>query len=101
MITSTCLVVDTYQSRLPMYHPFVNAPVLPTPLQNPVNVYVNGVLTNNTPNAGALAAHVHAHTPSPVPPAPSTPIGSSTPFGPSTSVDVPKPKAPRAKKGSN
>ena len=97
--------VDTYQPRLPLYHPFVNAPVPPTPLQNPVNVYVNGALTHNTPNAGALAAHVHAHTPSPAPPAPSTPVGSSTPvfpphFDSSTPVDSKKPKAPRAKRGT-
>ena len=43
---------------------------------------------------------VHAHTPSLVPPAPSTPVGSSTPFGPSASVDVAQPKAPRAKRGT-
>ena len=102
MITSTRSSVDTYQPRLPLYHPFVNAPVPPTPLQNPVNVYMKGSLTNNTPDPRALASHVHAHTPSPVPPAPSTPISSSTPiapahFGSSAPVDVAKPKAPRAK----
>ena len=78
----------------------MNAPGPPTPLQTPVNVYFKSELTINTPDAGALAAHVHAHTPSPVPPAPSTPDGSSIPFGPSTSVGVAKPKAPRAKKGT-
>ena len=55
MTISTRSVVDTYQPRLSSYHPFVNAPVPPTPLQNPVNVYVNGALTNNTPDSGELA----------------------------------------------
>ena len=79
---------------MPIYHPFVNAPVPPTPLQNPVNVYVNGDLTKNKPDASALAAHVHA---TPSPPAPSTPVGSSTPAPP---VVPPKPKVSRAKKGT-
>ena len=105
MTTSTRSSVDTYQPRLPLYHPFVNAPVQSTPLQNPVNVYVNGALTHNTPDPSALASHVHAHTPSPAPPAPSTPVGSSTPvfpphFDSSTPVDAKKPKAPRAKRGT-
>ena len=103
MTTSTRSSVDTYQPRLPLYHPFVNAPVPPTLLQNPVNVHVNGALTHNTPNAGALAAHVHAHTPSPAPPAPSTPVGSSTPIVPphfDSSAPFYSKKAPRAKKGT-
>ena len=105
LTTSKHRQIDTYQPRLPIYHPFVNAPVPPTPLQNPVNVYVNGDLTKNTPNDGTLATHVRANTPAPVPPAPSTPISSSTPiapahFGSSAPVDVAKPKAPRAKKGT-
>ena len=66
-------VFDQFQPRLPINHPFVNAPVQQTPLQNPVNVFVNpltgGTLTNNTPAPSALAAHVGAapapHTPAP------------------------------------
>ena len=91
LTTSKHRQIDTYQPRLPIYHPFVNAPVPPTPLQNPVNVYVNGDLTKNKPDASALAAHVHA---TPSPPAPSTPVGSSTPVVP------PKQKVTRAKKGT-
>ena len=90
---------------MPIYHPFVNAPVPTATLQNPVNVYVNGDLTKNTPAASSLAAHVHANTPSPAPPAPSTPVGSSTPvfpphFDSSAPVDAKKTKAPRAKRGT-
>ena len=66
-------VFDQFQPRLPINHPFVNAPVQQTPLQNPVNVFVNpltgGTLTNNTPAPSELAAHVGApapHTPVPV-----------------------------------
>ena len=105
MTTLTRSSVDTYQPRLPLYHPFVNAPIPPTLLQNPVNVYMKGAVTNNTPDPSALASHVHAHTPSPAPPAPSTPLGSSTPFFPphldsSAPDDAKKTKAPRAKKGT-
>ena len=42
LTTSKQTTVDTHQQRLPIYHSFVNAPVMPTPLQNPVNVYVQG-----------------------------------------------------------
>ena len=61
----TRAIVDTYQPRLPLYHPFVNAPVHPPPLQNPVNVYVNGALTNNTPDPGELVKETSQNHPSP------------------------------------
>ena len=102
-MTPTHTIVDKYQPRLPLYHPFVNAPVPPTPLQNPVNVYMKGSLTNNTPDASALAAHVHSNTPAPAPHAPSTPVGSSTPVVPphfDSSAPFYSKKAPRAKKGT-
>ena len=55
------VVRDTFQPRLPMYHPFVNAPVPPTPLQSPVNVHVHGAaLTNNTPSTSALHTHIQS-----------------------------------------
>ena len=50
--------MDTFQPRIPYTHPFVNAPVSlqnPTPLQNPVNVYMSGQpLTHNTTTPSAL-----------------------------------------------
>ena len=94
---------DYFQPRLPINHPFVNAPVHATPLQNPVNVFVNpltgGTLTNNTPAPSALAAHVgatpavHPHTPAPhtptPTPAPQTP--SPAPHTPAQPVFPPSP----------
>ena len=64
-MTPTRTTVDTYQPRLPMYHQFLNAPITPTPLQNPVNVYVNSALTNNTPDTGELAKETSQNQPSP------------------------------------
>ena len=67
---------DQFQPRLLINHLFVNAPVQQTPLQNPVNVFVNpltgGTLTNNTPDTSMLATHVGAvhHTPAPATPVP-------------------------------
>ena len=79
-------VFDQFQPRLPINHPFVNAPVQQTPLQNPVNVFVNpltgGTLTNNTPAPSALAAHVGAA------PAPHTPA-PHTPTSPKLSLNIP------------
>ena len=64
LTTSKHRQIDSYQPRLPIYHPFVNAPVPPTPLQSPVIVYVNGSLTNNTPDKGELAKENSQNQPS-------------------------------------
>ena len=64
--TSSYVVKDSFQPRLPMYHPFnINAPYThplqnaittasTAPLQQPVNVYVGAPLTNNTPTQNTL-----------------------------------------------
>ena len=87
---------DYFQPRLPINHPFVNAPVHATPLQNPVNVFVNpligGTLTNNTPVPSALAAHVgatpavHPHTPAPHTPTPAPQTPSPAPHTRTTCI---------------
>ena len=64
--TSSYVVKDSFQPRLPMYHPFnINVPYThplqsaittasTAPLQQPVNVYVGAPLTNNTPTQNTL-----------------------------------------------
>ena len=49
---------------MPIYQPFFNVPVPHTPLKSPVNVYVNGALTNNTPDKGELAKATSQNQPS-------------------------------------
>ena len=92
--TSHSLIMDTFQPRLPITHPFVNVPVAlqnAAPLQSPVNVYVNGnPLTHNTSAPSALStAATTMHTPVPQRSysfsAPSVPLftpHSSTPLRP-------------------
>lgn len=62
-----------FQPRLPMTHPFFNAPMsnTPVPLKTPVNnvTYNNHPLTTNTPAPSTL-----------IPPAPSTPVSAPSPF---------------------
>ena len=76
---SSVIIKDSYQPRLPAYHPFnVNVPVTP-PLQNPVNVYVNGQpLTHNTPAQNVLHNTGTAQNTTPQA-APSTPKKSDIP----------------------
>ena len=59
--TFNSVVKDTFQPRLPIYQPFVNAPFTQAPLQTPVNLYINGnTLTKNTPLPSALHSHIQS-----------------------------------------
>ena len=71
--------MDTFQPRLPLAHPYVNAPITAqnsVPLQNPVNVYFNSnPLNKNTPVTSALHTHINngVQTPAPLRPSPKRP----------------------------
>ena len=72
-----------FQPRLPLNHPFFNAPMSnapPAPLQTPVHVTINNPpLTTNTPTPSTL-----------IPPAPSTPVSAPSPvFQPASPSTTP------------
>ena len=80
---------DSYQPRLPINHPFVNAPVSTQPLQSPVNVIIGELLKHKTSDTNTVAPptpSVHT-TPLPSTPVPTTPLHttprSATPSLPS------------------
>ena len=95
--TSHSVVLDHFQPRLPITHPYANAPITAQnsiPLQNPVNVYFNSnPLNNNTPATSALHTHIQSSTPtgaqtpnfgvSPIPMNPLATPASTTPLRPS------------------
>ena len=97
--TNTTAVRDTFQPRLPLYHPFMNEPVPPAPLQSPVNVYINkDTLTQNTPSPSALHTHIQSAQ---------TPVTSPDPYdlsalqNPLFSPDPKTPIKPLPKKPDN
>ena len=99
--SSNVVVKDSFQSRLPLWHPFnVNVPMTPS-LQIPVNVYVNGAaLTHNTPPVSALATHISAlpntpHTPLATP---HTPLATTHTPGTTPHTPIPTPRGKRGKK---